>query len=103
VATLPAASYPQPTTKKEEKMDIVNLYSTTMIDGGEIRKCYVSVLYPPASFPGGIPKIIVSDTELSEKEINDTTVEMAKQNARLLVELAQVAFAPGGGKTGWQQ
>jgi hypothetical protein len=65
-------------------MDILNLYSTVRIGDEEIRKCFVTVCYPPKDFPGGIPKVIVSDNELSENEIDDTTVEMAKQNARLL-------------------
>lgn len=70
-------------------MDIINLYSTVMVgDEQEIRKCFVSVLYPPKDFPFGIPKVILADKELSEKEIDDVTGEMAKQNARLLVQQA---------------
>jgi hypothetical protein len=92
--------------------DIVNLYATTMIDGGEIRKCFINVCYPPASFPGGIPKVIISDEELSEQEIGDTINEMAAQNAKLIYEAATgdtggkliegtdfVAFTAGSGKT----
>lgn len=92
----------RPLTKKEEKMDIVNLYSTVKVgDEQEIRKCFVTVVYPPESFAGfGIPKVILSDKILSEQEIDQNLEEMARQNARLLYEQAQeVAFTPGGGKS----
>ena len=70
--------------------NIVNLFSTVSIDGGEIRKKFVTVVYPPKSFAGfGIPKVIVSDKELSEQEIDQNLDEMAEQNARWLYEQAE--------------
>jgi hypothetical protein len=66
---------------------ILNLFSTVSIDGGKIRKSFVTVVYPPESFAGfGIPKVILSDKELSELEIDQSLDEMAGQNARWLFE-----------------
>jgi hypothetical protein len=70
------------------KQDILNLFSTVRIDGDKIMKCFVTVMYPPDTLGFGIPKVIVSATELSEKEIEDNVDEMAKQNARWLAEQA---------------
>jgi len=66
---------------------ISNLFSTVRIDGGEIMKRFVTVVYPPESFAGfGIPKVILSDKRLSEQEIDQNLEEMAQQNARWLFE-----------------
>ena len=67
-----------------------NLFSTVRIDDGEIKKSFVTVVYPPESFAGfGIPKVILSDKELSEQEIDQNLEEMARQNARWMVRQAQ--------------
>jgi len=67
-----------------------NLFSTVRIDGDEIRKRFVTVVYPPESFGGfGIPKVILSDKELSEQEIDQNLEEMARQNTRWMVKQAE--------------
>jgi hypothetical protein len=69
---------------------IFNLFSTVSIDGGEIRKRFVTVVYPPQSCAGfGIPKVILSDEKLSEQEIDQNLEEMAQQNVRWLFEQAE--------------
>jgi hypothetical protein len=70
--------------------DIFNLFSTVRIDGGEIRKSFVTVVHPPESFEGfGIPKVILSDKKLSEQEIDQNLEEMARQNVRWMVKQAE--------------
>jgi hypothetical protein len=70
--------------------DIFNLFSTVRIDGGEIRKSFVTVVHPPKSFAGfGIPKVILSEKKLSEQEIDQNLEEMARQNARWLFKQAE--------------
>jgi hypothetical protein len=67
-----------------------NLFSTVRSDGGEIRKSFVTVVYPPESFAGfGIPKVILSEMKLSEQEIDQNLEEMARQNVRWLVKQAE--------------
>ena len=70
--------------------NILNLFSTVRIDGSEIRKRFVTVVYPPQSSAGlGIPKVILSDKALSEQEIDQNLDEMAGQNARWLFKQAE--------------
>lgn len=81
--------------KKRDVMSKVNkdtiyLFATVRIDGGQIRKRFVTIVYPPESFaPFGIPKVILSDQKLSEQEIDQALDEMARQNARWLFKQAE--------------
>jgi hypothetical protein len=70
--------------------DTFNLFATVRIDGEEIRKSFVTVVYPPQSFAGfGIPKVIISDETLSGHQIDQNLEEMAQQNARWLFKQAK--------------
>jgi hypothetical protein len=69
--------------------DVVSFYSTVLIDGGEIRKAFVTAVHPPEEWVSagfGIPKIIISTDPLSDDEIGRSLDEMAQQNAHRLFE-----------------
>jgi hypothetical protein len=67
--------------KVMDKQQFVTFLDTKL---GQIRKGYLTVVQPPEGF--SVPKVIFSDTELSEAEINSALDTMAKQNAKQLVK-----------------
>lgn len=72
--------------------DIMNQYVTfrsgndgkQIGNGSKNRKGYITFIQPPPPF--NVPKVIFSETKLTEKEIDDVLDSMAKENAKAMFE-----------------